>query len=230
MYTHPVQPYMPRPLPTSCPTHLSEGELNGFILLPLQVVHEVHNGVVCSIHLLLASHQLLSLFSEVDILVQCLLVDVAEPTQLLIAAVQLFPQLTGQELEEDTSLTERHRTTATLHTTPTYPTLHATPTYPTLHATPTYPTLHATPTYPTLHATPTYPTLLATPTYSTLHATPTYSTLHATPTYPTLHATPTSLTPVFWYLAKVSEGREPSSLIFFMHCSCFLRRRLRLVA
>ena len=107
---------MPRPLPTSCPTHLSEGELNGFILLPLQVVHEVHNGVVCSIHLLLASHQLLSLFSEVDILVQCLLVDVAELTQLLIAAVQLFPQLTEQELERDTSLTERH-TTATLHTT-----------------------------------------------------------------------------------------------------------------
>ena len=37
-------------------------------------------------------------------------------------------------------------------------------------------------------------------------------------------------TSVLWYLAKVSEGREPSSLIFFMHCSCFLRRRLRLVA
>ena len=176
---------MPQPLPTSHPTHLSEGELNGRILLPLQVVHEIHNGVVCSVHLLLASHQLLSLLSAVDILVQGLLADVAEPTQLLIAAVQLFPQLTGQVLEEDTSLTERHRTTATLHTTLTYPTLHATPTYP---------------------------------------------TLHATPTYSTLHATPTSLTPVFWYLAKVSEGREPSSLIFFMHCSCFLRRRLRLVA
>ena len=108
LYIHiPSNPYMLRPLPTSHPTHLSEGELNGLILLPLQVVHEVHNGVVCSIHLLLASHQLLSLLSEVDILVQCLLVDVAEPSQLLIAAVQLFPQLTEQVLEGDTSLTER---------------------------------------------------------------------------------------------------------------------------
>ena len=79
------------------------------------MVHEVHNGMVCPIHLL-KSHQLLSLLSEVDILVQGLLDDMAEPTQLLIAAVQLFPQLTEQVLEGDTTLTNRD--TARLQSTP----------------------------------------------------------------------------------------------------------------
>ena len=52
--------------PTSDPTHLSEGELNGLITLPLQMVHEIHNDVVWIIHLILTSHQIISLLSEVD--------------------------------------------------------------------------------------------------------------------------------------------------------------------
>ena len=44
------------PPPPLTRRHLSEGELNGLVLLPL---HQVHNGVVCPIHLLLPTHQLL---------------------------------------------------------------------------------------------------------------------------------------------------------------------------
>ena len=47
------------PTPPLTRPHLSEGELNGLVLLPLQVVYHVHNGAVCPIHLLLPTHQLL---------------------------------------------------------------------------------------------------------------------------------------------------------------------------
>ena len=84
--SHPTTPH-------PVPRYLSEGELDGLVLLPLQVVHQVHDGVVSPVHLFLPAYQLLALLSEVDVLVQGLLVDVAEPTQLLIAPVQLLPQL-----------------------------------------------------------------------------------------------------------------------------------------
>ena len=83
----------PYTTPHPVPAYLSEGELDGLVLLPLQVVHQVHDGVVSPVHLFLPAYQLLALLSEVDVLVQGLLVDVAEPTQFLIAPVQLLPQL-----------------------------------------------------------------------------------------------------------------------------------------
>jgi len=74
-------------------THLFEGELDGLVLAQLQDVHELHDGFVAAVQLLLALDQLLLLLREVDKLVQSLLVDVTVLLQLRVALLQLPEQL-----------------------------------------------------------------------------------------------------------------------------------------
>lgn len=72
----------------TCPvrtTYLFECELDGLVLPELQHVHELHDGLVSSLQLVLALDQLLLLLREVDKLVQGLLVHVAVLLQLCVA-------------------------------------------------------------------------------------------------------------------------------------------------
>lgn len=66
-------------------TYLFECELDGLVLPELQHVHELHDGLVSSLQLVLALDQLLLLLREVDKLVQGLLVHVAVLLQLCVA-------------------------------------------------------------------------------------------------------------------------------------------------
>lgn len=88
--------------------YLLEGELDGLVLAQLQDVHQLHDGLVASVQLVLALDQLLLLLGEVDKLVQRLLVDVAVLLQLRVALLQLPEELEhgergGEEEERDVS-------------------------------------------------------------------------------------------------------------------------------
>lgn len=74
-------------------TYLFEGELDGLILAELQDVHELHDGLVPTVQLVLALDQLFLLLREVDELVQSFLVDVTVLLQLRVALLQLSEQL-----------------------------------------------------------------------------------------------------------------------------------------
>ena len=62
----------------------------------LQYFHELHNGLVVTVQLLLAGYQLLLALGEVDELLQGLLVDVAILLELRVTLVQFLPQLQGR--------------------------------------------------------------------------------------------------------------------------------------
>lgn len=73
--------------------HLFEGKLDGLIFAELQDIHELHNGLVSTVQLVLALDQLFLLFREVDKLVQSFLVDMTVLLQLRVALLQLSEQL-----------------------------------------------------------------------------------------------------------------------------------------
>lgn len=81
------------PAHTKCAVYLFEGELDGLILAELQYIHELHDGLVPAVQLLLPLDQLFLLLGEVDELVQSFLVDVAVLLQLRVALLQLSEQL-----------------------------------------------------------------------------------------------------------------------------------------
>lgn len=74
-------------------SYLLEGELDGLVLAQLQHVHQLHDGLVAAVQLVLPLDELLLLLREVDKLVQGLLVDVAVLLQLRVALLQLPEQL-----------------------------------------------------------------------------------------------------------------------------------------
>lgn len=78
---------------TKCVVYLFEGELDGLVLAQLQHVHELHDGLVSAVQLLLPLDQLFLLLREVDELVQSFLVDVTVLLQLRVALLQLSEQL-----------------------------------------------------------------------------------------------------------------------------------------
>ena len=78
--------------------YLLEGELDGLVFAQLQHVHELHDGLMAAVELLLPLDQLLLLLREVDELVQGLLVDVAVLLQLRVALLQLPEQLQGERV------------------------------------------------------------------------------------------------------------------------------------
>lgn len=73
--------------------YLFEGELDGLILAELQDIHELHDGLVSTVQLVLALDQLFLLLREVDKLVQSFLVDMTVLLQLRVALLQLSEQL-----------------------------------------------------------------------------------------------------------------------------------------
>lgn len=73
--------------------YLFEGKLDGLIFAELQDIHELHNGLVSTVQLVLALDQLFLLFREVDKLVQSFLVDMTVLLQLRVALLQLSEQL-----------------------------------------------------------------------------------------------------------------------------------------
>lgn len=80
--------------------YLFEGELDGLVLAQLQHVHELHDGLVAAVQLVLTLDQLLLLLGEVDELVEGFLVDVAVLLQLGVALLQLSEQLSeGQKFK-----------------------------------------------------------------------------------------------------------------------------------
>lgn len=74
-------------------THLFEGELDGLVFTQLQDIHELHDGLVASVQLVLPLYQLLLLLGEVDKLVQSLLVHMAVLLQLRVTLLQLTEEL-----------------------------------------------------------------------------------------------------------------------------------------
>lgn len=73
--------------------YLFEGELDGLILAELQDIHELHDGLVSTVQLILALDQLFLLLREVDKLVQSFLVNMTVLLQLRVALLQLSEQL-----------------------------------------------------------------------------------------------------------------------------------------
>lgn len=87
-------------VPSLTSTYLFEGELDGLILAQLQHVHELHDGLVAAVQLVLTLDQLLLLLGEVDELVESFLVDVAVLLQLGVALLQFSEQLSeGQKFK-----------------------------------------------------------------------------------------------------------------------------------
>ena len=70
---------------------LSKGELYSLMLALLQMIHQLLNGLVVPVRLLLPRGQLLLALREVDKLLQSLLVHMAVLLQLLVTLVQLLP-------------------------------------------------------------------------------------------------------------------------------------------
>lgn len=77
--------------------YLFEGELDGLVLAQLQHVHELHDGLVAAVQLILTLDQLLLLLGEVDELVQSFLVDMAVLLQLGVALLQFSEQLSKRQ-------------------------------------------------------------------------------------------------------------------------------------
>lgn len=77
--------------------YLFEGELNGLVLAQLQDAHELHDGFVAAVQLVLALDELFLLLGEVDKLVQSFLVDVTVLLQLGVTLLQLAEQLVWKE-------------------------------------------------------------------------------------------------------------------------------------
>lgn len=73
--------------------YLFEGELDGLILAELQDIHELHDGLVSTVQLILALDELFLLLREVDKLVQSFLVNMTVLLQLRVALLQLSEQL-----------------------------------------------------------------------------------------------------------------------------------------
>ena len=74
-------------------TYLFERELNGFMFPLFEHIHQLHDGLVVPVQLLLARCELVFTLREVDKLFQCLLVHMAVFLQLCVALVKLLPQL-----------------------------------------------------------------------------------------------------------------------------------------
>lgn len=74
-------------------TYLFEGELDGLVLAQFQDVHELHDGFVATVQLVLTLDQLFLLLREVDKLVQSFLVDMTVFLQLCVALLQFSEQL-----------------------------------------------------------------------------------------------------------------------------------------
>lgn len=79
--------------------YLFEGELDGLVLAQLQDVHQLHDGFVAAVQLILPLDELLFLLRKVDKLVQGLLVDMTVLLQLCVALFQLAEQLQEKERE-----------------------------------------------------------------------------------------------------------------------------------
>lgn len=73
--------------------YLFEGQLDGLILAELQDIHELHDGLVATVQLVLTLDQLFLLLREVDKLVQSFLVDMTVLLQLRVALLQLSEEL-----------------------------------------------------------------------------------------------------------------------------------------
>lgn len=78
-------------------TYLFEGELDGLVLAQFKDVHELHDGFVATVQLVLTLDQLFLLLREVDKLVQSFLVDMAVFLQLCVALLQFSEQLLERE-------------------------------------------------------------------------------------------------------------------------------------
>lgn len=76
--------------------HLFESTLNGFILSPIKVLHELFNGSLGIVQFLPALHQLLLLRRKVVVLLKCLFVDMLVLFQRFIDLFQFGRDLASQ--------------------------------------------------------------------------------------------------------------------------------------
>lgn len=104
-----VEPSLKTPWSEERQTHLFEGELDGLVLAQLQDVHELHDGFVTAVQLVLSLDELFLLFGEVDELVQSFLVDVAVFLQLRVALLQFPEQLWELEKKQRKNKLKRHK-------------------------------------------------------------------------------------------------------------------------
>ena len=91
---------------------LLEGKLDGFMFALLQYIHQLHNGIIITIKLLLPFSKFLFPLREADKLLQSLLVHMAVLLELSVGLVEFLPKLRVGDRTKLHSYTQIESTTS----------------------------------------------------------------------------------------------------------------------